>query len=224
MKNKWSFLIIFAVVVACAVVFWALAIVAYKCFSFALEPTNVILTLVGILATFVVVSNYMQVRDVKDEFGKEVQKIRSELGTKKQEVMAEVEKILESKVQEIRVEFGKEILEWVKRFGLEIATVNDNIKLVKIYDSFDLFSTCCAMEKYDIALPIGIDALHNVERGGIRRMVHMILKELKDKRIVLSKIKKAQCSEKVDKLIKKFPEVVLLLKLQDMVNTAETDE
>jgi hypothetical protein len=67
-KSIRFYLEIFLVIVICAFIFWFLAVMSYTCFGFALSPDNVVVTLVGILATFVVISNYMQVRDVKGEF------------------------------------------------------------------------------------------------------------------------------------------------------------
>jgi hypothetical protein len=67
-KGIKFYLGIFGVIVVCAFIFWFLAVISYKYFGFALSPDNVVVTFVGILATFVVVSNYMQVLEIKKEF------------------------------------------------------------------------------------------------------------------------------------------------------------
>jgi hypothetical protein len=67
-ENKLYYIKVFGVTIVSAIVFWGLAILSYKFFGFEINATNIVLTLVGILATFVVISNYLQVKEVKDEF------------------------------------------------------------------------------------------------------------------------------------------------------------
>jgi len=65
--NKFSYAKIFIIVLFGAIIFWTLAVVSYKFFGFEINSTNIVLTLVGIVAAFVVISNYMQVYEVKNE-------------------------------------------------------------------------------------------------------------------------------------------------------------
>ena len=55
-----------------AVIFWILAVLAYKFFNvgFTLEAT--VITFIGILATFVVVSNYLQVKEIKEDLSQKI--------------------------------------------------------------------------------------------------------------------------------------------------------
>jgi hypothetical protein len=55
------------ILIACSAAFWAFGWIAthFGCVSADIQ-TGIVLTFVGILATFVVVSNYMQVKDVDD--------------------------------------------------------------------------------------------------------------------------------------------------------------
>jgi hypothetical protein len=71
-KDRWLYLKILGVIILGAIVFWFLAIVSYSYFGFALGANNVVLTLVGILATFVMVSNYMQMAEVKRNIDKRI--------------------------------------------------------------------------------------------------------------------------------------------------------
>jgi hypothetical protein len=66
--NKLNYMKILGITIFSAIVFWFLAVLSYKFFKFEISSTNVILTLVGILATFIVISNYLQVKEIKDEF------------------------------------------------------------------------------------------------------------------------------------------------------------
>jgi flagellar basal body-associated protein FliL len=76
MKDKWFYVKILCVVILCAIVFWALAVCAYQWFGFnVIEAQDIVLTLVGILATFVVISNYAQVQTIKQDFEKNISDI-----------------------------------------------------------------------------------------------------------------------------------------------------
>jgi hypothetical protein len=80
-KNEWMriYLTIFAIVLCGAIVFWVFAVIAYERFGFAsIDPTNIILTAVGIAATFVVVSNYIQIKEIEDKFERKVKEVKAE--------------------------------------------------------------------------------------------------------------------------------------------------
>lgn len=61
--------------VGAAVLFIGMAIIANKQWGLAISPDNVVLTFVGILATFIVVTNYAQVLDIKSELKDEIRKL-----------------------------------------------------------------------------------------------------------------------------------------------------
>ena len=90
------------------VVFWAGSIIAYRYWDFQYDLDSVVLTFVGILATFVVVSNYAREKDIKDEFSKAQKEM-------KEENKKEIEKVLK-KNEEIRAELKttKERIEKLK--------------------------------------------------------------------------------------------------------------
>jgi hypothetical protein len=71
---------ILLVIIIGAIAFWALAVCAYEHWGFApIDSKNIILTLVGILATFVVVSNYIQVKEVEKKFDEKSKKYEDAL-------------------------------------------------------------------------------------------------------------------------------------------------
>ena len=79
MNDKCSYLKTLSVIIFGAIVFWVLAVCALEIFDFGIiDEKGIVLTLVGILATFVVVSNYIQVTEIKNSFDKEITKIRNE--------------------------------------------------------------------------------------------------------------------------------------------------
>ena len=70
---------IFWIIVIGVVIFWAGAAAVSKWFGFVITDTNVELTFVGMLATFVVISNYAQVVEAKREFKKDLNKYKGML-------------------------------------------------------------------------------------------------------------------------------------------------
>lgn len=92
--GKCTFFKIFGITIGAAIVFWGLAILAAKYCKFeVVDNDRIILTLVGILATFVVISNYMQVKEVKDEFSSQVKVVKDEFSSKISEFQLQVEEV-----------------------------------------------------------------------------------------------------------------------------------
>ncbi|MCL2596225.1 MAG: hypothetical protein FWD66_00890 [Paludibacter sp.] len=69
-RNNWFYGKILGIIILSALILWGLAIVALKYFNLNLTEhgLEIILTFIGILATFIVVSNYMQVKDIDRKF------------------------------------------------------------------------------------------------------------------------------------------------------------
>lgn len=61
--------------VAAAIIFIGAAIYASKKYDFNITPDNIVLTFVGIIATFLVITNYAQVIDIKRDFHRRVTKL-----------------------------------------------------------------------------------------------------------------------------------------------------
>jgi hypothetical protein len=89
LKNEYLKILI-AIVVG-SIVFWGIAVLAYQIGFAPVDPTNIILTFVGILATFIVVSNYMQVKEVKDN-------VKNIIGEYKNKI-----DVLEGKIEQINI-------------------------------------------------------------------------------------------------------------------------
>ncbi|MDR0874125.1 MAG: hypothetical protein LBN27_11780 [Prevotellaceae bacterium] len=78
---------ILAVIFFGSMFFWLLAVGAYKCFGFGIiNEDGVVLTLIGILATFVVVSNYAQVKEIENSFNEKVAEIKNEFSDRIKEL------------------------------------------------------------------------------------------------------------------------------------------
>ncbi|MBQ7632439.1 MAG: hypothetical protein IJS82_06780 [Paludibacteraceae bacterium] len=79
-----------AAIIAC--VFIVFVIVANKEWGFALSSNNVVLTFVGILATFIVITNYAQVSDIKHEVDSKLLQLQREHDSFVRKVMKELKK------------------------------------------------------------------------------------------------------------------------------------
>lgn len=66
-KDNFSYAKIFLITLFSAILFWFLAVISYKFFGFEINSTNIVLTLVGIIATFIVISNYLQIYEMKSD-------------------------------------------------------------------------------------------------------------------------------------------------------------
>jgi hypothetical protein len=66
-KKKNEYLNLFLIIIAGAIVFWILAVLSYILFGVVISSDSIILTFVGILATFVVVSQYIQLKEIKED-------------------------------------------------------------------------------------------------------------------------------------------------------------
>lgn len=75
-----------------ALLFIILAIVANKEWGLAISPNDVVLTFVGILATFVVITNYAQVSDIKKDVESKWFQIKEEQKAFVKKVLKELEK------------------------------------------------------------------------------------------------------------------------------------
>lgn len=79
-KNKYVFYYkILCVVIIGSIVFWLLAFVASRFFGIYVSGDSIISGLVGALATFVVISNYTQVKELENRFEPKIEEMRNEI-------------------------------------------------------------------------------------------------------------------------------------------------
>ena len=71
--NYWAIL---GISVAVAIIFWVLAFIATHFFNFCLTNDQIVATIAGVLATFVVVGNYAQVQEIRHDFEKKVDELK----------------------------------------------------------------------------------------------------------------------------------------------------
>lgn len=75
--------------VAAALLFIIAAIIADKRWGLAISPDNVVLTFVGILATFIVVTNYAQVLDIKRDLDQKVALLERRMKQQQRAIVSE---------------------------------------------------------------------------------------------------------------------------------------
>jgi hypothetical protein len=121
------------------VAFFALAVILNKHFDFGISDDSIVVAFIGIIATFVVISNYMQLRDVKTESLNKIVEIEDKFKYKTKEI----ENTLQSKI-----ESTKDFLINQARTDIDTLHKNDNIKFLE-YDIELHYNTLQALICYD---------------------------------------------------------------------------
>lgn len=65
----------FFVVLAMTVILWTIAISAARYFNFYITPDNAVITVIGIVAAFIVIGNYAQVNEIKSDLYKKIEEV-----------------------------------------------------------------------------------------------------------------------------------------------------
>lgn len=101
-EKKKSNYVLTSILVAAGIAFFfvILVIVANKEWGLSLQPDHVVLTFVGIIATFLVVTNYAQVSDIKKEMEDRISRIENAQQSLIRRVMKEQRKERKNKEEE----------------------------------------------------------------------------------------------------------------------------
>ena len=101
-QKKKSNYVLTSILVAAGIAFFfmILVIVANKEWGFELSPDNIVLTFVGIIATFLVVTNYAQVSDIKKEMEDRISRIENAQQSLIRRVLREQRKEKQNKEEE----------------------------------------------------------------------------------------------------------------------------
>ena len=73
--KKTFFLWLFLIILSGAVLFWVGAIVASKCWGVNFTSDSIVLTFVGIIATFVVIGNYAHTKAIEEKFEEKIKEL-----------------------------------------------------------------------------------------------------------------------------------------------------
>ena len=121
--SYWKILII---VLIAALVFWVLAVLSQKCFGFTVSEETSIVTIIGILSTFVVIGNFTQTQAIKEDINAKIN------------VIEEKQKIIEHTHKET-----KEMQEEAEKMRNNLTSdwdryIAENTKQKKQYDPLDV--------------------------------------------------------------------------------------
>lgn len=108
------------------------AVISSKCFDFYIDNKDVVLTFVGIIATFIVVTNYAQVIEIKHQFSERAKEtegnLKSSITESKGEFNKNINKIASS-IKELDNEKGKQAKElYLKNLAFVITYHNDKMR------------------------------------------------------------------------------------------------
>jgi hypothetical protein len=103
--NYWK---IFLMVTGVTAVFWVGAAIVSKWFGLIITDTNIALTFLGVLATFVVISNYAQVAEIKREFNNNLQEQKNWHSQEVKEIAENLKEDIETQKKALTEEITKE--------------------------------------------------------------------------------------------------------------------
>jgi hypothetical protein len=77
-KFKYDYVILLGAITVFAALFFFLVVGLNRRYCFGISDDGIVIAFAGILATFIVISNYMQVRDVKNDFSIKIAELEEE--------------------------------------------------------------------------------------------------------------------------------------------------
>jgi cell division protein FtsL len=136
--GKYLYLKLLICILLGAVLFFVLAVLMKTFFGFYISDASVVMTLTGILATFVVISNYTQVKDIKDEFDGIEHRVKQQA----EEKIEELTKSVRYDIEQVKANVtgtrrkGDYLTERIRRLeelmGVELSNNNANVATIKL--------------------------------------------------------------------------------------------
>jgi hypothetical protein len=166
-KEKYPYRKLLIEIFVGTIIFFVFAVLLNAIFDFCISEDSIVLSFVGITATFIVVSNYMQTKEIEKQFDEKVEDIRKEF-----------ENIARSVENKIRIEFDEKIKNLIYMIDLKedikiefpsqliVDLMNDNKYWHAIDICFDL------LEKY-IKLN-DLDNISNIVDCHISQLVGLV--------------------------------------------------
>lgn len=87
-----SYIKIFWIVILGIAIFWGLSLLSYFVFGFSVDEKDIILVFMGALTTFILLSNYAQVKEIKDQMEQERRDMRKFIDNVEKEIMNKISK------------------------------------------------------------------------------------------------------------------------------------
>ncbi|WP_320906323.1 hypothetical protein [Bacteroides nordii] len=87
-----SYIKIFWIVILGIAIFWGLSLLSYFAFGFSVDEKDIILVFMGALTTFILLSNYVQVKEIRDQMEQERRDMRKFIDNVEKEIMNKISK------------------------------------------------------------------------------------------------------------------------------------
>ena len=100
-KSPSKYAVILLIIIGGIFLFWALAILSHVCFGFSIIPTDIILTFVGAIATFIVISNYLQIHETENKFEQKVEEMKLSFDEKTEELKSSFDEKISKQKNEL---------------------------------------------------------------------------------------------------------------------------
>ncbi len=78
----------FFIVLAMTLLLWIIAIVAAKRFDFYITPNDGVITIIGVVAGFIVIGNYAQVHEMEEKYEKRIKDLEDTINRISDNIMA----------------------------------------------------------------------------------------------------------------------------------------
>jgi gas vesicle protein len=102
-NEKYPYMNILIAIFGLTFFFFLFAVFLNKTYDFGISDDSVVLTFVGIAATFVVVSNYMQIKEIETKYEKNIDDIAKKVDEKEKGIKSDFDK----KIEKIQNEFDE---------------------------------------------------------------------------------------------------------------------
>jgi hypothetical protein len=157
----WLIIILLGIDICCHI--------SYNC---VIENINYLFAIIGILATFIVVGNYMQVKDVKDEFNTTVTGIEKKY-TEQRNNISSLSNQIDNKIENAIKENNTRIIQSVQ---------------------YETLSICIDTEEYGVAIQYALKIIAKSESPEyIKKITELTAPKLKNRNIVLIPFYKEWC-------------------------------
>lgn len=87
-----SYIKIFWIVILGIVIFWTLSLLSCFAFGFSVDEKDIILVFMGALTTFILLSNYVRVKGIRDQMEQERRDMRKFIDNVEKEIMNKISK------------------------------------------------------------------------------------------------------------------------------------
>jgi hypothetical protein len=171
---------------ACSAAFWVFGLIAtqFGCVYTDIQ-TGIILTFIGILATFVVVSNYAQVQDVEEKHNKEKEQLRKENAELRNEIDKKIEEQNKKNTAQTLFTIGMLLLNEGKvenAIGCCVASVLCYCEIHKIEECFldkEVFSTFTKKEDIKVRKYLKNKWIDELTKYIVNTKIREIIEEIK---------------------------------------------